>query len=89
MKKHDFLDLKIGAIEQYSMIVKKTDLISWKTLGWLTFSEIGLPEGDEQAWGLYGEMEENEILIFNRPTLLRDVPFNQLIGREIMGSQHI
>lgn len=54
MKKHNYLDLKIGAIEQYSMIVKKRDLENWKKSGWFTYTEIGLPKGDEEAFMLYG-----------------------------------
>lgn len=49
MKKHDFLNLKIGDIEQYSLVVKKADLEHWRKSGWLPFTEIGLPEGDEEA----------------------------------------
>lgn len=83
MKKHDFLNLKIGTIEQYSMVVKKVDLDYWKQLGWLTFTEIGLPKGDEQAYLLYGEIKKDEILIFNRPALLKNTPTDKLIGLEI------
>ncbi len=83
MKKHDFLNLKIGAIEQYSMVVKKTELEYWKNLGWLTFTEIGLPKGDEQAFLLYGKMKKGETLIFNRPNLLKNIQIDKLIGLEI------
>ena len=85
MKKHDFLNLKIGDIEQYSLVVKKADLEHWRKSGWLPFTEIGLPEGDEEAYLLYGEIEKDEILIFNRPTLFRDIPTDQLIGLEVKG----
>ena len=83
MKKHDFLNLKIGTVEQYSMVIRKADLDYWKSLGWLTFSEIGLPKGDEQAYLLYGKINRNETLIFNRPTLLRDTLIEKLVGLEI------
>ncbi len=83
MAKHDFLDLKIGSIEQYSMIVKKTDLNYWKNSGWLTFTEVGLPKGDEQAWMLYGEMRKSETLIFNRPALLKNISVNKIAGLEV------
>ena len=83
MKKHDFLNLKIGAIEQYSMVVKKTELEYWKNLGWLTFTEISLPKGDEQAFLLYGKMKKSEMLIFNRPNLLKNIQIDKLIGLEI------
>lgn len=83
MKKHEFLDLKMGSIEQYSMVVKKKELNYWKNLGWLTHTEIGLPEGDEEAWLLYGNIKKNEILIFNKPILLKDISVDKLIGLEI------
>ena len=85
MKKHDFLNLKMGIIEQYAMIVKKTDLDYWKKLGWLTYVEIGLPKSDEQSFMLYGEIKKNEMLIFNKPVLMRDLPKKKLIGRQVTG----
>ena len=90
MKKHDFLNLKIGSIEQYSMVVKKTDLNYWQNLGWLEYTEIGLPEGDEEAYMLYGEIKKSETLVFNRPTLLRNVSIDKLTGLEVIGvSTHL
>jgi hypothetical protein len=83
MKDHDFLNLKMATIEQYSMVVKKKELDHWKGLGWLTFTEIGLPEGDEQAFLLYGRIKKSETLIFNRPTLLKNVSVDKLVGLEI------
>ena len=83
MKKHDYLNLKIGNINEYAMVIKKKDLDYWKRLGWLTFTEVRLPEGDEQAYLLYGEIDTDEILIFNRPTLLKNTPHDKLIGLEI------
>lgn len=83
MKKHDYLNLKIGTVEQYSMVIKKTELDYWKSLGWLTFNEIGLPKGDEQAYLLYGTINKSETLIFNRPNLLKNIPMEKLIGCEI------
>ncbi len=68
MKKHDFLNLKIGSIQEYPMVIKKKDLDYWKKLGWLTYTEVRLPEGDEEAFMLYGKIKKSEILIFNRPT---------------------
>lgn len=85
MKKHEYLDLKMGSIEQYSMVIKKKDLEHWRNLGWLPYSEIGLPEGDEQAYLLYGEIEDDETLIFNRPTLLRNISVHKIIGLEVKG----
>ncbi len=83
MKKHDFLKLKIGDIEQYSMVIKKKDLDYWKSLGWLTYTEIGLPKGDEEAFLLYGKINKSETLIFNRPNLLKNIPVDKLVGIEI------
>ncbi len=84
MKKHDFLDLKIGAVEQYSMVVNKSDLEEWKKSGWLEFQEINLPEGDEEAFLLYGDIDENETLIFNRPTLLKNCKKKETIGLVVL-----
>ncbi len=83
MKKHNFLNLKIGAIKQYSMVVKKTELEYWRNLGWLTFIEIGLPKGDEHAFLLYGKMKKSETLIFNRPNFLKNIQIDNFIGLEI------
>lgn len=89
--KHRFLNLKIGAIEQYAMIVKKAELSSWKDKGWKTYSEIGLPKGDEDAFMLYGEFDkEIEMLIFNEPVSLKKTNKNKIIGRKITGfSTHL
>lgn len=90
MKKHAFLNLKIGTVEQYAMVIKKAQLDYWKNLGWLTFTEVGLPEGDEEADMLYGEIRKNEILVFNRPLFLRDISFDRLVGVRIKGiSTHL
>lgn len=83
---HKFLDLKIGDIEQYTMIVKKSELDVWKKEGWKTYSEIGLPEGEEDADLLYGEFDkETETLIFNEPVTLNMAAENKIIGRKIIG----
>ncbi|KAB1153972.1 hypothetical protein F7018_15930 [Tenacibaculum aiptasiae] len=84
MKEHDYLNLKIGDIEQYSMVVKKKDLPKWKKLGWLEYTEIGLPEGDEEAYMLYGEIKKDEQLIFNRPKLFKQTEKESLIDLEII-----
>lgn len=84
MKKHDYLNLKSANVEQYSMVIKKKDLKHWQSLGWAEFTEIGLPEGDEQAWMLYGKMKKSETLIFNRPTLLRNIETDKIIGRRVI-----
>jgi hypothetical protein len=86
MKNHSYLDLKIGAIEQYSMIVEKQNLERWKKMGWLTYKEIGLPKGDEKASMLYGEFNKRtEMLIFNKPVLLRERTKSEIVGRKISG----
>jgi len=84
MTKHNYLKLKIGDIEQYSMVVKKKDLPKWKKLAWLEYTEIGLPEGDEDAYMLYGEIKNDEQLIFNRPKLIREIDKTNIIGLEIL-----
>ena len=85
MKKHNYLNLKIGVIEQYSMIVKKQDLEKWKQLGWLTYTEIGLPKGDEKEDMLYGEFNKRtETLIFNKPILLIEKIKSEIVGRKIL-----
>lgn len=90
MTNHDYLNLAIGDIEQYAMVVKKKDIIQWKRMGWLEHTEIGLPEGDEEAFMLYGEIRKGEQLIFNRPKLLREVAKKSIIGLEIIGySSHL
>ncbi|MDM1298327.1 hypothetical protein HXZ94_07405 [Empedobacter falsenii] len=84
MKPHEFINLPISEIEQYSMIVPLTDLEVWKQKGWKTYQEIGLPEGDEDAWMLYGEFnKETDILIFNKPESISEVNPARLIGRKI------
>lgn len=90
MKKHKYLNLNIGAIEEYAMVIKKEDLNYWKESGWLTHTEVGLPKGSEGASMLYGEIKKDETLIFNRPTLLKDIPTDQILGLEVIGvSTHL
>ena len=85
MKKHSYLYLKIGDIEQYSMVVKKHDLKKWKESGWLTYTEIGLPKGDEKAYMLYGEFNKRtEMLMFSKPVMLAQRAKSELIGRKIL-----
>lgn len=86
MKKHSFLNLKLGLVQQYTMIISKSNLQYWKDLGWLEYTDIGLPKGEENAWMVYGEFKKKtETLIFNKPLLLREVTRNLLIGRKITG----
>ncbi len=86
MKKHAYLNLKLGIVEQYSVIVKKGDLKHWKKSGWLTYTEIRLPEGDEEAFRIYGTFNKQmETLVFNRPRLLKDIPEQEIIGRKVLG----
>lgn len=85
MKKHTYLDLNIGDIEEYAMVIHKNQLKEYKKAGWLTFKEVNLPEGDEHAAMLYGEIKENEILVFNKPTFLREYSIGSLKGIEVEG----
>lgn len=43
-KQHDYYDLKLGSIEQYCMLVPKSEKQKWRALGWRTYKEIGLPQ---------------------------------------------
>lgn len=89
-KKHDYLNLGIGGIEQYCMVVADSTLDYWRNLGWLTFTEVELPKGDEEAWMLYGDVEKNETLIFNKPTLSRDNTLSKIINLQVLGfSSHL
>ncbi|NLR95085.1 hypothetical protein [Flammeovirga agarivorans] len=83
-KKHNYLNLKIGEVEQYSMVVKKKDIAKWKFEGWLEFTEVGLPKGDEDAFMLYGEIEKDEMLIFNSPKLLHQLDKNKILGLTVV-----
>lgn len=90
MTEHDYLNLKIGDVEQYTMVAKKKDLPKWKKTGWLEYTEIGLPEGDEQAYMLYGKIQKDEQLIFNRPKLVKHIDKMNIIGLEIVDfSSHL
>lgn len=84
MKKHDYVNLKMGFIEQYSMIIKKKELPHWKKSGWLEYKEIGLPRGNEKASLMYGELKERtETLIFNKPLLFKDTAQKTIIGKSV------
>ena len=72
------------------MVVKNKDLHLWEKTGWLKYTEIGLPEGDEEAYLLYGEIKKDEQLIFNRPQLLKQVDKKNIVGLEIIDfSSHL
>lgn len=84
MQQHEFLNLSLPELEQYSLVVPLTEVEGWKQKGWITYQEIGLPEGDEEAYLLYGEFnKETEMLIFNKPESIAEVNPNRLIGRKI------
>ncbi|WP_282628369.1 hypothetical protein [Empedobacter sedimenti] len=84
MKEHEFLNLPIPELEQYSLIVPIKDLEIWKKEGWKTYQEIGLPAGDEEAYMLYGEFDkETHTLMFNKPESISEVDPTRLIGRKI------
>jgi hypothetical protein len=85
VKLRNFLDLKIGTIKEYSMVIKKIDLSYWKGKGWMEFTEIGLKQGAEKAYMLYGDIKENETLVFNKPVLLRDTLKENIIDRKLLG----
>ena len=89
-KKHEFIALKMGAIEQYSMVAHVHELAHWKQLGWLEHQEVGLPKGDEKAYMLYGKINKNERLLFNRPLKLSDIQKERILGLEVKGiSTHL
>lgn len=84
MKEHEFLNLPIPEIEQYSLIVPISELSTYQKHGWQTYQEIGLPAGEEEAWMLYGDFDkEKQILLFNKPASISEVHSTRLIGRKI------
>lgn len=83
MKTKDYLDLKMGIIEQYSKVIKKDQEKTLKQFGWKNYKEINLPEGDEEAFLIYGDINEDETLVFNIPKILTSS--RQLIERKITG----
>lgn len=84
MSEHKFLNLPIPELEQYSLIIPIEDVPHWNKKGWKTYQEIGLPDGDEEAWMLYGELNrETDMLIFNKPKSISEVESKRLIGRKI------
>lgn len=84
MQQHEFLNLSLPELEQYSLVIPLTDVEVWKQKGWKTYQEIELPEGDEEAYLLYGEFDkETSTLIFNKPESISEVAPTRLIGRKI------
>ncbi|MEN7551235.1 hypothetical protein AAG747_25175 [Rapidithrix thailandica] len=83
MKQHKYIDLNTGGIEQYAMVVPLSDLDEWKKDGWLEYNQIGLPEDTKEAWMLYGDISEEETLIFNKPEFLSEIGKTSLLGRKI------
>ncbi|KAF2507055.1 hypothetical protein EYY60_21340 [Flavobacterium zhairuonense] len=84
MEKSDYLNLKMGNIEQYSMIIKKKDLNYWKRLNWKEYSEINQEKIDKNSELLFGLLKNRmETLIFSKPILLKEVRRNKFIGRKI------
>ncbi|BDD07764.1 hypothetical protein FUAX_01960 [Fulvitalea axinellae] len=82
---HNYLDLEIATVEQYSMIVDLEALEEWRQLGWKTYKEVQLPAGDEDAFRLYGEFDKRtQTLMFNKPVLLNEMSKDQLINREVI-----
>ncbi|MEH0155415.1 hypothetical protein V6R21_14810 [Limibacter armeniacum] len=85
IKKHSFLDLKIGAVGEYAMVIDLTELDKWRGLGWLTYQEVNLPDGDEEAFLVYGDLDkELQTLVFNSPPLLKDISQNEIIGKKVL-----
>lgn len=84
MNEHEFLNLPIPEIEQYSLIVPISELSAYQKHGWKTYQEIGLPAGNEEAWMLYGDFyKESQVLLFNKPESISEVDSTRLIGRII------
>jgi hypothetical protein len=83
MTEQNFLNLKLGDVEQYSMIVNRKDLSKWKDLKWKEYNEVNLPKGEEESYMLYGEFEKTkETLIFNKPMLLGE---GKIVGKNVLG----
>lgn len=86
IEREDYLNLKIGDIKKYSMIVKQENLPYWNTFNWKEFPEIEWPRLDEQTRTLYRLLKTRlETLIFNRPIFLKESKKEKLIGRKISG----
>lgn len=84
MKEHEFINLPIPEIEQYSLVVPIENIEQWKKKNWKTYQEIGLPAGEEEAWILYGDFDkESQILLFNKPESISEIDSTRLIGRKI------
>lgn len=82
-KQHDYYDLKLGSIEQYCMLVPKSEKQKWRALGWRTYKEIGLPQWQARAaYLMYGWLSFRDILMFNRPKMLVE---QSVIGQKIVG----
>ena len=81
-ERHPYCNIKMSGIEQYSQIVRLTEVEKYRKEGWLTYQEMHLPEGDEEAYLLYGEFDPiKETLMFNKPNQLEDG--TSLVGRSI------
>lgn len=66
------------------MIVEKIKIAHFEDLGWLEYKKIGLSLGHKTISSMYAEFDtEKETLIFNRPTLLKDVEEREIIGKSI------
>ena len=86
MKEKHFLNLPCPEIEQYSLLIPIEEIEKWQAKGWRTYQEIGLPEGDEEAWMLYGDFDKaTQMLLFNQPDSIVEVDSDRLIGKKITG----
>lgn len=82
-KRHEFLKLNMGCVEQCAMVVKKEKLAKWQAKGWLTYQQVNLPKGDEKAELLYGTIGKKSTLIFGKPPTLSQIDLQSLIGLRV------
>lgn len=84
MSQHEFLNLPIPEIEQYSLIIPIQEVPYWNQRGWKTYHDIGMSEAQADAWMLYGQLDkQTHMLLFNKPESICEVQPHSLIGRKI------
>lgn len=77
---HPYLNLNLGETFRYAMVVNNSEIGIWQSKGWLTYDAIGLPEDARKNYLMYGQINVNETLMFNRPILLKEIDIKELIG---------
>lgn len=78
---HPYLNLQLGLIEQYSKCVPAAEVAKAQAKGWLTEEQVGLTDDPEYI----APESSDEVYLFNRPTLLKEVNKADFIGQTITG----